>query len=646
MSANASVVFSPMGIGTTENSWGQIYTSAGEYSDPNYSSATFKALASDVDYALDVYPIASEFTGIDPSDSVWRATYAFEDMLFIDKGAAINANLTNGMSAYSVGGISYTSNFSKFFKVEFVEMYLPLGVTARFSPEEKAWAQAKGLYTETTVGAVGGTQNTDRKIIKFWGLKVTALYSTIGRNFEFAVGLQSVKEGLRNLQPEYTLPAKTTVESRVLVGVSNAAPEILDEDFNAYLGDYESGKPAWLKGDDNVFIYYLPKNMSVKVTPYDFVKDADVYAFSPLGGTDQKTGSNPKKWVNGEYVDNPAYRDAAIATNGVSKLTTAAGTAINSPTSTLDNVLNDRLSFNALPKVTNAEYTNYKDADASFAVTPGVTVSSERFDELTITGAKKSSTRYTTYELQIADSAADTNSVVTVKLLVYVLNTAPVLKQTVAPNTNYFTLQAASQYPTNSFADTGENPGAAPNNDTTFQRQTAYNQREYLVRELVTDIDAEDIENLTFDSTSIQVGTLKSFTLNPTAADFIPFADGATENPFVSASLQSGTGMRSTSGATVLLLIGKSSTQGLANGVWVKFTASDGTYSSEFYIQVEVVNSEASMNTGAFAEQAADAANPTELPAGYYLNIQTDAADGNATSARYLTRRCCSKPLR
>ncbi len=250
MIAGTSQIFSPFGMGTIAKDWVSIQGSGGTLDAPN---TAYPALAGDND--IKTYPIeatdgfSAEYL---TTNQDLRNMNALEDMLFID--AAKSAQVLNGTNVtYTVGGVTYTANFNKFFRVEFVDMYLPYNVTARLSSAEYSYATANGKYfTVSTVQGINDgnlVSDYEKQVIVFKGLKITALAGTQGLNIEFGVALQGIKEALRGVDAA-NLPASTALVSRVLVSVVNNAPYIVGEgDFasNNTESGLKNGESGWIK---------------------------------------------------------------------------------------------------------------------------------------------------------------------------------------------------------------------------------------------------------------------------------------------------------------------------------------------------------------------------------------------------------------
>ncbi|MCL2062284.1 MAG: hypothetical protein FWH03_06660 [Firmicutes bacterium] len=616
----------------------------------------YPALAQDADIAH--YEILNDIPG-HTNSSNFRATQALEDMLFINP--SLNEGLLNGSGvvSYTVGGATYTTNFSRFFKVETFDLFLPYAVTARMTPAEYNYALNNDLFSKETVAGMD--------VIRFDGLEITPLFSTVGVNFEIAVVLTSPKAvaalgtggamggGIYNgwgsigvPENSYNVSHSGLVTARMLVSVASRAVTVVDEadfdSFGAGSADFANGRPAWHKHDTlaDTFDVYMPIAGEITFTPYDFADNRDVW-FTQQAGYD-RTDATPRGTP-------AAYAAAATQIHTNFNVATAVGAniALNASAQRAD-VRNDRLTFIG---------------DPTFGVTQefvesGITrQTATAFDEIKLTAIKKSRLAvHTSFTMVIGDNGTgDALNTVTVTLRVFVINSAPYLKDNISPE--FFRLQTAAQPGLSSNnVDGGAGESVVPPNlqnplgFTGWQASSAYNTRQYFAFELATDPDLEDIPNLEYVTTagSIQVGTLTNrrhmMTNRPTDDDFVPFAGVGglnpygLDNPFVNADiLSNGSGLRSEHGSQMVLNVqAKSSTQGLEYGLWIRFVVTDRENQAVCYIQIEVLNSVSVFNTGAFATRtAADAADDANdlMPAGSYLSIQAtlDTSGGSGGGA-------------
>lgn len=574
MTVGESVIFSPFGFGSTSSDWSHVKDS--DYSANGDNGYGYQGLATD--------PTINPHTG-GTYDLGYRATYIFDDFLFIEDMEVSTNNKSivssSKVSAYygNGGDTLYTSWFGKFFTVEYIDLYLPANTISEMTDVEiNAFKDTYFTYV-----SVGGYD-----LIKFKGIQVTPIRATTGTSIEFGVDMISSRDAINDENIE------TSVTARVLISIESQSPEVLSEDeFDSNNDeDIENNNPirSYYEEDGNIYFDYITyKNQSFTITPYDFVKDYDMQ-WDLDGGTKvmkiNSTNSNPRKSGYGNAVSSTYDTSSVVYANGLS--TSAYNSLV------MNNKYLDSLSFG------NVSLTS--ENNVSYTLTKGTTT---KFDEITITGISKSSD-YSVFTITVQDK---TGKSVNIYVRVYIRNTLPTLNESFT-KLGCLNLTVDASYASNSDSSYGE----SMNDSGTIFNSTLYNTREYTAGELVNDVDTQDQSSLVFLTTSIKVGTLT--TMNDTDT-FVEYADA--ENTYVMVRIATGSGTRSS--YTVLRIIALSSTQGIANGLWVQFSISDGEGTADFLIQVEVYNSTPKLNTASYShvDTAID-----DRPVGYYWDLGGD----------------------
>jgi len=620
--------FTPFGAGTHIPSMNAVLNSAG-FTGAGLGRGPFAPLAAIPGAA------GTHWTAI-PGSTTQLATRALEEGIFIDwrmlgatnlratqldgtTPALLNTNLEIGNqtqrrflngTGYNFGGGE--TNFNRFFEIELVPMFLPRVVISHFTAAEIAFARSRGLFRDmassTEVLTLGHIfpnllNNTTPQydpfsgafeVIAFYGLRVSALHSTMGYNLEIPVRIQSIREGFRADPAQASLlPSEEFLrtDSRLLIGILNSGPTaISSSSFDSLDGDISIGEKAW-HANGGVINVYLYRNAAVTFSVYDFAYDNDVYA----------TASMDRSLVNPRSAAGIARQEAvASLMNSPSLIRYAGGFGFFNTVDTT-NVFSDRLAFNhpnnmEVTPSTGAGYVTMLMQSGSFGAST----------QVTITAVARNREVSTVFELEIEDSMG---SSLTVAVMVTVINTAP--EFTICPITGSIRSMAVTSSTLDSVV-------------------------EFRADQLATDAD-DDI--LSF------VGGMQVITVRNPVSNIDQLMDQSNwihlGADFVRAELAPGTGVNA--GHMVMRLTAVSSTQGITNGVWVAFNITDGEIDGGLLslIRVRVYNSPVEFNLSAFDYRAAVGTDeggnalPIALPAGHYVSIVE--SDGGVAEAFFVS---------
>ncbi len=572
--ANQSEIFTPWGmtyqIGTTQNTVGMGINKG--------TVPTSSELGWNTDVATG-YPhryLATDrdnfvYTGSALSQVMNRAQ---NDPLFIDHKDPQVINLQNNTAATN-------SDFSKFFKVELVPLYMLKSIFT-------------GLSNYSTLVANGYINETSQSdVVWINGLKVTALKSTQNMFIEFDVKIVSSR-----VRKEYgaTDPFTHSIISSLRCKVEGSSPTLLNDLGTTIVKD----GGATIDTTSNTLTVNVKNGQTLQISPYDFVTDGD------LPSEITRNNSNP----DGDGFDE--MQDAINAAYRVKVADSAAGALLTSGSIVSEGMRMDRLRFGSLGYIQNDRY-------ASITCDPDNTSdtnASRPIDRIIITGKEKPTSQsvFASTSVNVYDSQGNN---ITVTINVRVINSAPQLSAA-AIERDYFRLSASGTanatndelLPDRTNLDNNENtnqfyddPTAAANNDHNIQNVGAgkvyYNVREYTVRELVYDVDGTDRERGLISISESSFGVPYNYTrvLNQTTGqyEYIPL-----EDLYVKAEIANGSGNRSNE--RVLRVTGVSSTQGLTGGLFLRFVATDETTPAVLFLQFEVMNSDPVVNSEGLTE--------------------------------------------
>lgn len=516
------------------------------------------------------------YSGSDTANIMDRAQ---NDPLFIDHKDPQVINLQNNTAATN-------SDFSKFFKVELVPLYLPKSIFRNLTNYDL-------LVTNGYIKEVGSLSSWDDGVVSINGLKVTALKSTQNMFIEFDVKIVSSR-----VRKDYgtTAPFTHSIISSLRCKVEGSSPtlrtelgETIVKDGNASIDD--TGRTLTVD---------IKNGQTLRITPYDFVTDGDLPSDVDI------SNSNP---ADSGFN---AMQDAINAAYRVKVADSAAGALLTSGSIVSEGMRMDRLRFGSLGYVQNDRY-------ASITCDPDNTSdtnASRPIDRIIITGKEKPTSQsvFASTSVNVYDSQGNN---ITVTINVRVINSAPQLSAA-AIERDYFRLSASGTanatndelLPDRTNLDNNENtnqfyddPTAAANNDHNIQNVGAgkvyYNVREYTVRELVYDVDGTDRERGLISISESSFGVPYNYTrvLNQTTGqyEYIPL-----EDLYVKAEIANGSGNRSNE--RVLRVTGVSSTQGLSGGLFLRFVATDETTPAVLFLQFEVMNSDPVVNSEGLTE--------------------------------------------
>ena len=241
--------FSPFGAGTPVASAASLLSSAGTFGGSGMAAlGPISPIAQSPDHHW------SAVTGSSNNNATraleegifidWRYMHTDRNNLHAEGGVDVNGQIGSQerfLDGEGFGYLTHTTNFHTYFEAALVPLYLPRAAIARFSPQELNFAVAQRGLLRTQVGGTGSSNLTlgdvnselsgseaDIEIVSFYGLRITALRSTLGLNLEFGIPVQSVREGLRMYQPAFgTMPAAVSLRTtaRLLIGIVNSGPE-------------------------------------------------------------------------------------------------------------------------------------------------------------------------------------------------------------------------------------------------------------------------------------------------------------------------------------------------------------------------------------------------------------------------------------
>jgi len=617
----------------------------------------------------------------------WRYMHTTRDNLRAEGGVDVNGQIGSQERFLDGEGFSYlthTTNFHTYFEVALVPLYLPRAAIARFSPQELDFAVAQRGLLRTQVGGVNSPNLTlgdvnseltgseaDIEIVSFYGLRITALRSTLGLNLEFGIPMQSVREGLRMYQPAFgTMPAAVSLRTtaRLLVGIVNSGPSwisyeafdgaaagstghhygqsaffndtinspIFENDYNNPI--YEQVGPDLIKigyqqilvgynrTPTGVFNLHIPRDAVYSFSVYDFVHDADIAV------------DFDRSLYNPRGAENAARQGAMASEISRTRPVMQAGAPGFGSAASLLTVMNDRLRFET-PELETVQI-NYANVTrvvplsgryAQMTMQQGAFGWSGIHAQFTISAIYRSPHVPTVFVLEAVDSRGES---IEITINVFVINSAPEIQDRAC----YFT------HPSQSFdfsvsdstrGDMATSPDRTTNTnvypDVNYGeavggafRSVLYTTREYLAHELARDIDDVAGTGLSF------VGMPQVVTFDrPVAsrsdlhAAFNSTAMISLGDSVMRAEFTQGTSNRA--GHTVLSLTAISSTEGFPHGVWVAFRVSDGHIIGGMLmiIRVRVFNSRVRFNEEAFTLRDTGA-NTVQLPHGRYLAIAQD----------------------
>jgi len=669
-------VFSPFGFGSTEAALINMDNSAGVFNNtdatvvPEFENAP---LINDADLTGPASVHVREYVDGFPTGLgafTWGGSYileldaqnhlarhALDDMTFIDVARLEEmGNLRTESGRTFLDGTNFTyylpgaaeasiTNFARFFEVELIDLYLRASVLARLSDIELEFG-ANRLWWEVE-GGIGGED-----AIRFYGLRITAVHSTMGFNVEFGVPMMGVREAFYGTYHDFNLSGSTAATARVLVHVEDPT---LTRAVAAYAGSigvdpttrYQEfdtqGEPTDRQGNitwgvgspDNVanetvhFHFRIPRDTIMRITPYDFVRSSGIYQGEGFG-------------VH-RYNTNPRHGDAfadlgnQLAQNfNIMHADAVAGGSVSTP---VPGVRNDRLSFDhenneAIEDNANNQFVENRVLLASAA---------NQIDQIEIRAIQHRALP-TVLDLDIVNAVGVT---IAVRLHVYVIRSAPQMRNGLLPGQHFMRLAVQGTELNNSIESNNALGSFRPN--------VAFTTRQYTIDEMFFDPDNVDGGDLRFVVGSVQIGTLTSHTRDMDVmrgGAFVPFnADytlrGLSSFARVSVT-EPGTGIRSNFGfRQVLTVEALSSTQGLPHGLWISFevdSASPGFLDhTRFFMQVEILTSGVSSNPGNFdflaeagrwdddAHTVSDEVSRMHAPSGHYLNIQLDGGAGGSS---------------
>lgn len=451
---------------------------------------------------------------------------------------------------------SNKSSFSQFFTVKKVDMYARASVLDLLSAAEKT--AFSSYYTTMTVSS--------ETVIKYSGIEVEILRRTAGMFFEFSVDVTDTRPPASGVITPGTV---TTI--KVLVKGENSSPTImgLDEYNNA------GGRGSRDMGSsENTRTYTMYMGEEFNISPYDLVKDFDTVAGLNKSTSKADMNTNPS---DSGYLSSVKSVDTVYSVMATSAVGNAAAAT---------NVTLDKLRFTNIGTITNSEKATVTLVDP---------VLNTNFNLIKIRANSKTvADLMVTFNIDIQDSA---NEKVTLTIKINIANTPPLLQPNV--DGKVFLLSAASVRGNSSVidGDNSEKPSGGSGPGTLYP-DTNYNEREFTIADLITDRDPIDLPRLDILASSLVTGTLDA------NGNFVPFDVSAPQ--FVDVFFASGTGSRA-SYSKVLHMVGKTSSQGLPNGLWLSFTATDGNENFDLKIQIEVINSVPFFNESNFNDSVTPA---------------------------------------
>lgn len=483
--------------------------------------------------------------------------FAFNDFIYIDKNFGQKATTWGDLYKDYLG-------FSEYVKAERVELYAPTSWFSRLTADQKSLADINVCAD-------------DPNISYFYGIKLTALTSTKDKYVDIPLRVTDTLNG-------------RSIHTVISVRVANRTSFVRENDASTPRIETQGGIAALRKDTSggvtrNVVKYtvYCNANEKFSVTPYDLVYDPDLYTQPTIDNTSPANNNS-----------NPKYNKAKFDTFATNTYKNANSVYMRdnlTDAAVLGKLGCDTLSFveSSLPFTKNASgyAQNMFSNELHLGFVKGgrsADGSGGTIDCLEISPVTRNSgdNVYLFRDVVIAD---ENGSTVQIDIEVRVENALPRLKSLpmfyLSANFNGTLLSSSQPSGGDKFDPSAYNTDF----NETSDESSGYNVREFHVRELVTDPDTTDLAKLSV----LELPRLGY--IDPTTKEFV---EEPTYSKYVTVEYNViGLGQRGSQ--TVFRLTARSSTQALANGLFVELYVTDGFQSSSNHIrlafQIEVLNS-------------------------------------------------------